>query len=164
MSETSTTAPAFACRCIGCRRRPVEWFQGMSDWHIFDKVAQGGGFYFAPDTRRFFRARVLGHRVISAGGGAHGVIVTESKAAGWDDSAGREYVANAWCRYGAMVTLLGDYGSEPSAPVVGRTVRASRSDSVRRFLFSDAAEVWARATIDGCPCHGCQIDRAEVTA
>lgn len=158
---TDTTRPAFACRCNGCRRRPVEWFQGMTDWHIFDKTARGGGHYFAADTRRFFSSRVLGHRVISAAGGADGVIITESKAAGWN--GGRVYCATVWCRFGDLVTIGGeDYA--PNAARAGCDVVASSSASLRRFLLSDAAADWARVSIATCLCHGCQIDRAEASA
>lgn len=142
---TDTTAPAFACRCAGCRRQPVGWYQGMTDYTFWNLTTRGESrHYWSDEARRFFRSRLLGLRVIDGG-----VIATESKGAGFDVRDGRTYAAVMWCPYG-------------TAQHEGTHFTSARK--VAAFLHSDEATQWARTVLAGCYCHGCTIDRAEASA
>jgi hypothetical protein len=140
MNDT-TSAPVFTCACIGCRKRPLNLYQGMNDSHLFAEIARGGSYYFTPDTRRFFGSRLLGHRVIDGG-----VIVTESVRAGFDLDAGRIYKVTLWCPFGNVE--VSDY-------------RPASARALRVWAWSDGAQDWARCVFAACECHGCQIARVQ---
>lgn len=137
--------PAYPCRCNGCRRQRIGWYQGMNAWTFMDYTKRGNSrHYWSDEARRFFRSRLLGLRVIDGG-----VIATESKGAGFDVKDGRTYVAVLWCPYGTGHHEGTDYAS---------------ARKVSAFLHSEEAAQWARTVMAGCFCHGCTIDRAEASA
>ena len=120
----------FTCTCNGCRNIPKR-FDSYQVEVIANEVE---GYYFSPDTRRFFGVRLTGFYNLASGG----VLITSTQKAGWEISDGREYNHAYFCKYGNLV----------------KDFRFKSKTQAKKAIFtgSDAVEA--------CSCHGCQIDRA----
>ena len=133
------TKTKFSCNCNGCRGHVKgnslyrNYWQGL--------VIELGGQYFSPNNRKFHGSRITGwhYFYLPDSRDVYGVAIKETRKAGWDDSAGREYAVSLWCRYGELVDSY-------------------RQDSAReanKFMESAAALQLVKL----CGCHGCTLDR-----
>ena len=146
-----------ACTCNGCRGWAPELYRYMNDTRVLEFVRAGESKYFNPDSMRFFRSRLLGARdVTNSGGDIVGLIVRESRGAGWELSDGRKHSLSVWCRFASLVATidgLDDTGAptvamEPAQPFTARTCAKWQTFGV----MND----YARTLIAACECHGCQ--------
>jgi len=131
-TEQKTEIPTFLCTCNGCRQVPKRF-----DSSYVEVIAQETeGFYFSPNTRKFFGVRLTGFYTLSSGG----VLITATQKAGFSDSEGREINHAYFCKFGNLVKDF-HYRTKLQA---------------RKNLFEGANDV------DSCSCHGCQIERARI--
>jgi hypothetical protein len=130
MNTSTANKITFTCSCNGCRAISKRFDSS----YVEAIVEELEGYYFSPNTRRFFGTRLTGFYTLSSGG----VLITSTQRAGFDSTAGREINNAYFCRYGNLV----------------EDIRFTSKVQARKGLFTLSYKV------EACSCHGCQLDRA----
>lgn len=132
----------FACECSGCRGNRVQ-FEDMR-YQTARAISHLEGFYFAPETMRFFGSKITHFYPLESRGA---VFFTTNKA-GFDDSDGRTRAWVVYCPYGK---LLDDLKSELRPKVTAKSLK--EFEEIRINGGFDYI-------VNQCICHGCRIDTA----
>jgi hypothetical protein len=127
---------AFPCECRGCRGRDADL---ASVWQWQQIPGRVAGHYFDPDTRRFFRSRILSWRHLD-----RGALAVRESSAGDMDNTWRAHRVVVFCRFGELV--------ERYPVAVGEPWRTGAAAA--RFMAALPGDAAA-----GCGCHGCTLDR-----
>lgn len=139
----------FSCTCNGCRNIPQRVNEIYHESQINGKTV---GYFFSPDTMRFFSSRVLSWQRLENPLGAgeakrNGLAVIVSSRYGYE-GATREYEIVRICQYGEITREDNPSNESGGAPYV----KYDTSRAARKAL---AAVTYPAA----CTCHGCQLDR-----
>lgn len=138
----------FACSCYGCRNIPQRVTEIYHANQINGKTA---GYFFSPDTMRFFSSRILSWAPLpnpSNSESKHaGLAVAVSSKYGYEGAV-REYEIVRICQYGEITREDNPSNESGGAPYV----KYATSSAARKAL---AAATYPAA----CKCHGCQLDR-----
>lgn len=134
---------AFACSCNGCRNYPT---RPAEIWHESQIASKAQGYYFTPDTMRFFNSRIADFKPVkSAHNSADSLLVISSSKR---DNDARTYEIVMLCPYGEIAREWN---------------KDSDGSPITNYLSLVKARKSARwnCTIDPqvCDCHGCQLDR-----
>ena len=132
----------FDCSCNGCRnypRRPAEI------WHESQIKSVTNGYFFSPDTMKFFKSRVSDFKPvgISPNGISSLAVIVSSK---FQDNDPRHYEIVIVCPYGELWREGEDTGG------------LIKYDSLRKARASKTWNFQIERPI--CKCHGCQLDEA----
>lgn len=139
----------FACSCYGCRNIP----QRVTEiYHASQINGKTVGYFFSPDTMRFFSSRILSWQGLENPLGAgeakrNGLAVIVSSRYGYE-GATREYEIVRICQYGEITREANPSNESGGAPFI----KYATSAAARKAL---AAAIYPAA----CTCHGCQLDR-----
>ena len=131
----------FACECSGCRGYRVQ-FEDMR-YQTARAISHLKGFYFAPETMRFFGAKITHFYPLKNGG----AVFFSTMKGGFEDCA-RVRTFVVYCPYGYLVN---DCATDNRPTVTAKSLKAfehARTVGAYDFLISSE-----------CDCHGCQSDR-----
>jgi hypothetical protein len=131
----------FACECDGCRGYRVN-FEDMR-YQTARVISHLKGFYFAPETMRYFGAKITHFYPLEKGG----AVFFSTMKGGFEDCA-RVRTWVTYCPYGHLVE---DLETEKRPSVTAKSLKA----------FEDLRKNGAFDSLISfkCSCHGCQIDR-----
>lgn len=132
----------FDCSCNGCRNYPKRPAQ---IWHESQIKSVTNGYFFSPDTMKFFKSRVSDFKPvgISESGIPSLAVIVSSK---FGDDSPRHYEIVIICPYGELWR-----DNETAGELVKyESLRAARRSKTWQFNISRPI----------CTCHGCQLDRA----
>jgi hypothetical protein len=130
----------FACECAGCRGYRVQ-FEDMR-YQTARAVSHLNGFYFSPETMRYFGAKITHYYPLEKGG-----AVFFSTMSGFEDGT-RVRTWVTYCPYGHLVE---DLENEKRPSITAKSLKA----------FEDLRKNGAFDSLISfkCSCHGCEIDR-----
>jgi hypothetical protein len=131
----------FACECSGCRGYRVQ-FEDMR-YQTARAISHLEGFYFAPETMRFFGCKITHFYPLKSRGA---VFFTTNKA-GFEHSDGKERVWVVYCPYGK---LLDDLKTELRPKVTAKSLKEFEEIRINGGFDE---------LVKHCVCHGCKIDR-----
>ena len=137
------TKLSFPCTCNGCRNYPTRPGEVWNESQIAGKAQ---GYFFTPDTMRFFKSRIADFKPVGISPRADSLMVIVSNKR---DDDPRYYEIVNLCHYGELGReWVKDSDGSPIANYES-LAKARRSP---RWNCSIAAQV--------CDCHGCQLDKA----
>lgn len=138
--RAKNTETRFACSCNGCRNYPTHPAQ---IWHQ-DQIPskEQGTFFFRKDTMKFFSSRIVDFKAVNRGGEIDSLSVIVSSRHGYE-GASRYYEIVMLCPYGTIHREGKSFES----------LRLARKNW--ESVISDFAP---------CSCHGCELDREQVSA
>jgi hypothetical protein len=134
------TETRFACSCNGCRNYPTRPAEILHQDQIPSK--ESGTFYFRKDTMRFFSSRIVDFKAFNRGQEVESLSVIVSSRHGYE-GASRYYEIVMLCPYGTIHREGKSFES----------LRLARKNW--ESVISDFAP---------CSCHGCELDREQVSA
>lgn len=142
-TQEKSTKLSFSCNCNGCRNYPTRPGEVWNEHQIAGKAQ---GYFFTPDTMRFFKSRIADFKPVGISPRADSLMVIVSNKR--DDDT-RTYEIVTLCPYGELGReWLKDSDGSPIANYES-LYKARRS---ARWNCTIAAQI--------CDCHGCQLDSA----
>ena len=140
----------FECECNGCRnypRRPAQIY------HESQLSTVTNGFFFSPDTMKWFKSRVSDFKPVGINKGQEGkagesslMVIVSSK---WGDDSPRHYEIVIVCPYGEVWR---ESDEQITGLVKYETLNQARKSDLWRGSYSRDRVL--------CTCHGCQLDEA----
>ena len=140
----STTRLEFKCSCNGCRNYPT---RPAEIWHESQIASKAQGYFFTPDTMRFFKSRIADFKPVGISSrGVDSLMVIVSNKQG--DSA-RYYEIVTLCPYGE---LSREWVLDSDGHPVTQYATLNKARNSARWNCTIAPQL--------CDCHGCQLDKA----
>lgn len=143
MTKTQGVKLSFPCTCNGCRNYPT---RPSEVWHAHQIASKAQGYFFTPDTMRFFKSRIVDFKPVGISSRADSLMVIVSNK---QDNNPRYYEIVTLCPYGELGReWVKDSDGSPIAQYA--SLRQARKSA--RWNCSIAPQI--------CDCHGCQLDKA----
>jgi hypothetical protein len=138
------TKLSFACSCNGCRNYPT---RPAEIWHESQIASKAQGYFFTPDTMRFFKSRIADFKPVGISpSGVDSLMVIVSNKRG--DSP-RDYEIVTLCPYGELGR---EWVKDSDGAPVEHYESLYKARTSARWNCTIAAQI--------CDCHGCQLDKA----
>jgi hypothetical protein len=130
----------FACTCNGCRNYPTNPAQ---IWHHDQIASKTNGYFFSPQTMRYFSSRISDFKPLEDNGLA--VIISNR----FEPSDPRHYEIVTICKYGEVNRIKSNNPNDWAF---------KKYDSLKQ-----ARKAWQDIAYPiTCDCHGCQLDREDI--
>lgn len=132
---------SFPCTCNGCRNYstlPAEI------WHNSQIASKAQGYFFTPDTMKFFNSRVVDFKPVRISPRADSLMVIVSNKRDGDP---RDYEIVTLCPYGELAREWQIVGDE----AIGSYISLRKARESVRWNCKIAPQI--------CDCHGCQLDK-----
>ena len=142
--KESTTKLSFPCTCNGCRNYPT---RPGEVWHENQIASKAQGYFFTPDTMRFFRSRIADFKPvgISSTGIASLMVIVSNKR----DDDPRYYEIITLCPYGEIGR---EWAKDNDGSPITQYASLKAARKSARWNCNIAPQI--------CDCHGCQLDKA----
>ena len=142
--KESTTKLSFPCTCNGCRNYPT---RPGEVWHENQIASKAQGYFFTPDTMRFFKSRIADFKPvgISSTGIASLMVIVSNKR----DDDPRYYEIITLCPYGEIGR---EWAKDNDGSPITQYASLKAARKSARWNCNIAPQI--------CDCHGCQLDKA----
>ena len=137
------TKLSFPCSCNGCRNYPT---RPGEVWHESQIANKAQGYFFTPDTMRFFKSRIADFKPVGISPRADSLMVIVSNKRDDDD---RYYEIVTLCPYGELGR---EWARDDEGTLITQYATLAKARKSARWSCSIAAQI--------CECHGCQLDKA----
>ena len=141
--ETQGTKLSFPCRCNGCRNYPT---RPAEIWHESQIASKAQGYFFTPETMRFFNSRIADFKPVGISSRADSLMVIVSNKR---DNDPRYYEIVTLCPYGELAR---EWATDSTGAPITQYETLNKARKSARWNCSIAAQI--------CDCHGCQLDKA----
>ena len=142
-TQEQGTKLSFPCTCNGCRNyltRPAEI------WHESQIASKAQGYFFTPDTMRFFKSRIADFKPVAISPRADSLMVIVSNKR---DDDPRYYEIVTLCPYGELGR---EWARDDEGTLITQYETLTKARKSARWNCGIAAQI--------CDCHGCQLDKA----
>jgi hypothetical protein len=145
MTSTQETQArlSFPCSCNGCRNYPT---RPAEVWHKSQIASKAQGYFFTPETMRFFKSRIADFKPVSISSRADSLMVIVSNKR---DDDPRYYEIVTLCPYGELGR---EWATDSTGSPITQYETLNKARKSARWNCSIAAQI--------CDCHGCQLDKA----
>jgi hypothetical protein len=145
MTSTQETQAklSFPCSCNGCRNYPT---RPAEVWHESQIASKAQGYFFTPETMRFFKSRIADFKPVSISSRADSLMVIVSNKR---DDDPRYYEIVTLCPYGELGR---EWATDSTGSPITQYETLNKARKSARWNCSIAAQI--------CDCHGCQLDKA----
>jgi hypothetical protein len=145
MTSTQETQArlSFPCSCNGCRNYPT---RPAEVWHKSQIASKAQGYFFTPETMRFFKSRIADFKPVSISARADSLMVIVSNKR---DDDPRYYEIVTLCPYGELGR---EWATDSTGSPITQYETLNKARKSARWNCSIAAQI--------CDCHGCQLDKA----
>ena len=134
---------SFPCTCNGCRNYPT---RPAEIWHESQIAGKAQGYFFTPDTMRFFKSRIADFKPVGISPRADSLMVIVSNKR---DDDPRYYEIVTLCPYGELGR---EWAKDSDGTLITQYATLAKARKSARWSCSIAAQI--------CDCHGCQLDKA----
>jgi hypothetical protein len=134
---------SFPCTCNGCRNYPT---RPAEIWHESQIAGKAQGYFFTPDTMRFFKSRIADFKPVGISSRADSLMVIVSNKR---DDDPRYYEIVTLCPYGELAR---EWARDDEGTLITQYATLAKARKSARWSCSIAAQI--------CDCHGCQLDKA----
>jgi hypothetical protein len=134
---------SFPCSCNGCRNYPT---RPAEVWHESQIASKAQGYFFTPETMRFFKSRIADFKPVSISSRADSLMVIVSNKR---DDDPRYYEIVTLCPYGELGR---EWATDSTGSPITQYETLNKARKSARWNCSIAAQI--------CDCHGCQLDKA----
>jgi hypothetical protein len=142
-TQEKGTKLSFPCTCNGCRNYPTRPGEVWNESQIAGKAQ---GYFFTPDTMRFFKSRIADFKPVGISPRADSLMVIVSNKR--DDDA-RTYEIVTLCPYGELGR---EWVKDSDGSPIANYESLAKARRSARWNCTIAAQI--------CDCHGCQLDKA----
>ena len=143
-TQEQGTKLSFPCSCNGCRNYPT---RPAEIWHESQIASKAQGYFFTPDTMRFFKSRIADFKPvgISPRGVDSLMVIVSNKR----DDDPRYYEIITLCPYGEIGR---EWATDNTGAPITQYASLSKARKSARWNCTIAPQL--------CDCHGCQLDKA----
>lgn len=142
-TQHDTAKLSFACSCNGCRNYPT---RPAEVWHESQIASKAQGYFFTPETMRFFKSRIADFKPVGISPRADSLMVIVSNKR---DDDPRYYEIVTLCPYGELGR---EWAIDSTGSPITQYESLSKARKSARWNCTIAAQI--------CDCHGCQLDKA----
>ena len=144
IEQEQGTKLSFPCSCNGCRNYPT---RPAEIWHESQIASKAQGYFFTPDTMRFFKSRIADFKPvgISPRGVDSLMVIVSNKR----DDDPRYYEIVTLCPYGELGR---EWAKDSDGSPITQYASLNEARKSARWNCTIAPQL--------CDCHGCQLDKA----
>jgi hypothetical protein len=142
-TQKENTKLSFPCTCNGCRNYPT---RPGEVWHESQIASKAQGYFFTPETMRFFKSRIADFKPVGISPRANSLMVIVSNKR---DDDPRYYEIVTLCPYGELGR---EWAKDSDGSPITQYESLSKARKSARWNCTIAPQI--------CDCHGCQLDKA----